>query len=55
MKPPDSAARRPLPPFGDEHEPLRQEIRRFVAEDLRPHAQEWEAAEWFPELSSLSF
>ena len=44
----DSASRRPLPPFGEEHQPLRQEIRRFVAEELRPHAQEWEAAEWFP-------
>src|SRR4051794_40242561 len=37
----------PTPPFTDEHEQLRQEIRRFVAE-LRPHAAEWEAAEWFP-------
>ena len=24
------------------------EIRRFVAEELRPHAAEWEAARWFP-------
>ncbi len=37
-----------LPPFGPEHEQLRTEIRRFVAEELRPHAAEWEAAEWFP-------
>ena len=40
--------RRPLPPFTEEHEPLRAEIRRFVAEELRPHADEWEAAQWFP-------
>jgi acyl-CoA dehydrogenase len=40
--------RRPLPPFRAEHEELRAEIRRFVAEELRPHAAEWEAAEWFP-------
>jgi acyl-CoA dehydrogenase len=46
---PDAATRRPLPPFGEEHEPLRQEIRRFVAEELRPHAAEWEAAAWFPD------
>jgi acyl-CoA dehydrogenase len=39
---------RPHPPFRPEHEALRQEIRRFVAEELRPHASEWEAAEWFP-------
>jgi acyl-CoA dehydrogenase len=40
--------RRPLPPFTEEHEPLRAEIRTFVAEELRPHADEWEAARWFP-------
>src|SRR5688500_18988094 len=46
---PDAAARRPLPPFGPEQEALRAEIRRFVAEELRPHAAEWEAAQWFPD------
>jgi acyl-CoA dehydrogenase len=45
---PEAASRRPLPPFGEEHERLRAEIRRFVAEELRPHAAEWEAARWFP-------
>ena len=44
----ETAATRPLPPFTGEHEELREEIRRFVAEELRPHAHEWEAAEWFP-------
>ena len=39
---------RPAPPFDEIHEQLRAEIRRFVAEELRPHAAEWEAAEWFP-------
>ena len=39
---------RPLPPFGEEHEALRAEIRHFVVEELRPHAGEWEAAQWFP-------
>ena len=39
---------RPAPPFDEIHEQLRAEIRRFVAEELRPHATEWEAAEWFP-------
>ena len=42
------APRRPPPPFGDEHEALRAEIRAFVAEELRPHAAEWEEARWFP-------
>jgi acyl-CoA dehydrogenase len=41
-------ARRVPPPFGDEHEQLREAIRRFVAKELRPHAQEWEDARWFP-------
>jgi acyl-CoA dehydrogenase len=39
---------RPRPPFTEAHETLRAEIRRFVAEELRPHAAQWEADEWFP-------
>ncbi|HXD66920.1 MAG TPA: acyl-CoA dehydrogenase family protein [Solirubrobacteraceae bacterium] len=38
----------PAPPFTAEHERLRLEIRRFVTERLRPHADAWEAAQWFP-------
>jgi acyl-CoA dehydrogenase len=45
---PQAAPPRPIPPFGDEHETLREAIRRFVANELRPHAQEWEDARWFP-------
>jgi acyl-CoA dehydrogenase len=45
---PPAAERRPLPPFGDEHRQLREAIRRFVETELRPHAQEWEDARWFP-------
>ena len=45
---PQVAARRPIPPFEDEHEQLRDAIRRFIGRELRPHAQEWEDAEWFP-------
>jgi acyl-CoA dehydrogenase len=37
-----------VPPFEEEHEQLRETIRRFVARELRPHAQEWEDARWFP-------
>jgi acyl-CoA dehydrogenase len=40
-------AARPIPPFTPEHERLRSEIRQFIADRLRPHADEWEAAEWF--------
>ncbi len=45
---PAAAPRRALPPFGDEHEELRESIRRFVANELRPHAQQWEDERWFP-------
>jgi alkylation response protein AidB-like acyl-CoA dehydrogenase len=45
---PAAAPKRPLPPFTDEHEQLREAIRRFVAKELRPHVTEWEDAEWFP-------
>jgi acyl-CoA dehydrogenase len=36
------------PPFTDEHEQLREAIRRFVDTELAPHAREWEDAQWFP-------
>ena len=48
------------PPFTDEHEALRESVRRFVAQELRPHASEWEEARWFPDevfsrLASVGF
>ncbi len=43
-----SATRLPIPPFTPAHDRLRAEIREFVLTRLRPHADEWEAAEWFP-------
>src|SRR5919202_6478672 len=45
---PEAGARRPIPPFTDEHEELRESIRRFVENELAPHAGEWEDARWFP-------
>jgi acyl-CoA dehydrogenase len=45
---PSAAPSRPIPPFTDEHQQLREAIARFVAKELRPHADEWEDAEWFP-------
>src|SRR5579864_2000221 len=41
-------ARRPIPPFTEEHERFRLEVRRFVEAELLPHAPEWEAARSFP-------
>jgi acyl-CoA dehydrogenase len=38
----------PEPPFEASHEALRAEIRAFVRERLRPYADEWEDAGWFP-------
>jgi acyl-CoA dehydrogenase len=42
-------ARRPIPPFTQEHEDFRAAVRRFVESELRPHAREWEEAKWFPD------
>src|SRR3954465_12463705 len=36
------------PPSTEEHEQLRESIRRFVETELQPKAAEWEAARWFP-------
>jgi acyl-CoA dehydrogenase len=44
-----AAPRRPHPPFEGRHEPLREEIRSFVAQELRPHAEAWERERWFPD------
>jgi len=45
---PAASSSRPIPPFDDEHEELRDSIRRFIANELRPHAQQWEDERWFP-------
>lgn len=42
-----AAPARPLPPFTDEYERLRLEMRSFVESELAPHAAEWEEARWF--------
>jgi acyl-CoA dehydrogenase len=39
----------PAPPFTEELEEFRLVVRRFVEAELRPHADEWERAEWFPD------
>lgn len=39
---PDHAGSRRHFIFGDEHDQLRESIRRFVARELAPHAEEWE-------------
>jgi alkylation response protein AidB-like acyl-CoA dehydrogenase len=39
---PDFASERKHFIFTDEHEQLRESIRRFVTRELRPHAEEWE-------------
>jgi alkylation response protein AidB-like acyl-CoA dehydrogenase len=44
----DSGARAVLPPFGAEHEELRETVSRFVAAEIAPHVDEWERAEEFP-------
>ena len=44
----DSGTRATLPPFGEEHEELRQSVARFVAKEIAPNVDEWEAAREFP-------
>jgi acyl-CoA dehydrogenase len=44
----DSGARATLPPFAEEHEELRESVGRFVAREIAPHVDEWEAAREFP-------
>ncbi|MBI4577974.1 MAG: acyl-CoA dehydrogenase family protein [Planctomycetes bacterium] len=36
------------PHFTEEHQMIREAVRRFVESELTPHAQEWEAAQAFP-------
>jgi acyl-CoA dehydrogenase len=44
----DPSSTRPIPPFTEEHQRLRESIRSFVEREIRPHTAEWERAEEFP-------
>jgi acyl-CoA dehydrogenase len=44
----DTGARATLPPFGEEHEELRETVRRFVQKEIAPNVDEWEAVREFP-------
>ena len=44
----DTGQRAPIPPFGEEHEELRESVRRFVSKEIAPHVEEWEEAREFP-------
>lgn len=44
----DSGVRATLPPFTDEHEELRESVRRFTSKEIAPHVQQWEDAREFP-------
>jgi alkylation response protein AidB-like acyl-CoA dehydrogenase len=56
---PDYAAERKHFIFNDEHEQLRESIRRFVIKELQPHAEEWEETtfpDWvFERMGELGF
>ncbi|MBV9365552.1 MAG: acyl-CoA dehydrogenase family protein [Solirubrobacterales bacterium] len=56
---PDFATRRSHFIFTDEHEQLRESIRRFVIKELQPHAEEWEETtfpDWvFERMGELGF
>ncbi len=44
----DRGVRATIPPFGEEHEQLRETVHRFVVEEIAPNVEEWEAAREFP-------
>jgi acyl-CoA dehydrogenase len=44
----DQGVRGPIPPFTDEHEELRETVRRFVGKEIAPNVAEWEEAREFP-------
>jgi alkylation response protein AidB-like acyl-CoA dehydrogenase len=44
----DEGKRAPIPPFGEEHEELRESVRRFVSKEIAPYVEEWEEAREFP-------
>ena len=44
----DTGVRAPIPPFTEEHAELRDSVSRFVAKEIEPHVDEWEAAREFP-------
>jgi acyl-CoA dehydrogenase len=44
----DTGQRAILPPFNEEHEELRETVRRFVSKEIAPNVDEWEAAREFP-------
>jgi len=56
---PDHASQRKHFIFTDEHEQLRDSIRRFVIKELQPHAEEWEETtfpDWvFTRMGELGF
>ena len=56
---PDFASQRKHFIFTDEHEQLRDSIRRFVIKELQPHSEEWEEntfPDWvFERMGELGF
>jgi acyl-CoA dehydrogenase len=44
----DTGERATIPPFTDEHEELRESVRRFVTAEIAPHVDDWEEAREFP-------
>ena len=44
----DQGTRATPPPFGEEHEELRETISRFIEREIAPNVEEWEEAREFP-------
>src|SRR6202163_3571201 len=43
-----TAAKQDYPYFTEEHEMIRQTVKRFCREEIAPHAEEWDLAGIFP-------
>jgi acyl-CoA dehydrogenase len=44
----DTGERARIPPFTDEHDDLREQVNRWVREEIAPNVDEWEEAREFP-------
>ncbi len=44
-----------MTPFGPEHERFRERVRRFVARELKPHADRWERSERLPKRAFSAY
>ena len=47
-------AKQEFPYFTEEHDMIRQTVKRFCREEIAPYAEEWDLAGIFPNLRNFS-